>query len=209
MAAAAQAHFKNTFWAPTTETWNDIKNGTVRSFTKNDFTHSIWNSILCSAPMISGGAPAFLMNSFIHGMIPRQLPLRTVFSFMSTTASVIVGAGVSFFAIKFLAANHITLDNFSAEKVVKLEALSIVPIAVLSPLYHYFNLYQSLSFYPAFLPLFAVGAFAGYFGQRSLYVIGAISALSAAIPVAKITSARWQQADSLAASTENTDTTEI
>lgn len=209
MAAVAQALFKNNFWYPTTETWNDIKNGTLKSFTKNDFTHSIWNSILCTAPMIAGGGPASLMNSFLHGMIPRQLPLRKIASIMCTTASVIVGTGVSFFAIKFLVANRITLDNFSGDKVIKLEALCIVPISALSPLYYYFDLYQSLSFYPAFLPFFAVGAFAGYFGQRSLYVIGALSALSSAIPVAKLASARWQVADNLATSTEIPDPTEL
>jgi hypothetical protein len=197
MAAAAQALFKNNFLNPATETWYDIKKGAMRSFTKDDFTHSIFNTIVCSAPMIAGGGTAGLMNSFLHGIIPRQLPLRKVVSFICTTASVIVGAGVSFFAIKLLAANRITLDNFSGDKVVKLEALTILPIAALSPLYYYFNLYASLSFYPAALSFLAAGAFAGYFGQRSLYVIGAISALSSAIPAAKLASAVWGRGDAL------------
>ncbi len=210
MAAAAQALFKNTFWVPTTETWNDIKNGTMKSFTKNDFTHSIWNSILCTAPMIAGGGTAHLTNSFLHGIIPRQLPLRKIASFMCTTASVIVGTGVSFFAIKFLAANRITLDNFLPEKAIKLEILSTVPLVPLSLIYCYLGLHQTaLSFYPAFLPIFAVGAVAGYFGQRSLYVIGMISALCSAIPVAIVASARWKFADSLIVRDETDDLTSL
>jgi hypothetical protein len=128
-------------------------------------------------------------------MIPRKISLRRLVSVLSTTASVIVGAGVSFFVIKFLAANRITLDSFSADKTLKLEALSILPAAALSPLYLYFGLHRYLSFYPAFLPCFGVGTFAGYFGQRSLYVIGAISALSGAVQAAMATKLAWNLKD--------------
>jgi hypothetical protein len=102
--------------------------------------------------------------------------MRSVISFVYTVGSVVAGATVSFFVIKLLSANHMTLSPFTADKALRLETLHVVIMAMITPLALYFEI-PLISFYnvPAF---FGAAAVSGYFGERSLYVIGLLSALN-------------------------------
>jgi hypothetical protein len=168
--------------APSTALWNVLIGGT-KSFNRSDFTGSLLNSVICIIPAAAGGIPAALTNRVIHAFIPSKLPLRRVFSILATGASVVVGIGVNFFVIKFLAANRITLDSFSADKALKLQVLGVLPFLAISPVLLQLGMF-GYSGYAAIPIVFGIGATSGYFGHRSLQVIGALSALLAASQIA-------------------------
>ncbi len=166
--------------APASATWEDIKGGVLRSFTKVDITNYMWNSLIASAPCIAGGVAANMLNTFIHQLFPRELPAKRIFSILSTAASVMVGTGVSFFVIKFLASFNGNLSPFTAEKALKFETLIHVTILAFNPIAISLRVpIGGLFFSPHFV--LGLGGATGYFGQRSLYVLGALSALQWAV----------------------------
>ena len=168
MTTEARNFFVQNFWTPASATWNDLKNGAQRSFTKDDITNCLWNSLIWAAPAIAGGGADYVINIYAH---------EAYFLTLFTAGSVIAGATVSFFVVKFLSANHVTLSPFTADKALKLDTLHTVTLATINPLAGYFNL-PYLTHLPV---LFGTLAVAGYFGERSLYVIGALSALYCAV----------------------------
>ncbi|HUD01632.1 MAG TPA: hypothetical protein VMR37_04855 [Rhabdochlamydiaceae bacterium] len=183
--AAASNLFTTHFLTPTLATWNDLRDGTLRSVTKADITDYLWNSLIAFAPFFAGGTTAHALNTFAHKSMPEKLPVRRVFSVLCTTGSFIVGAAVSYFVIRFLASFNGNLAPFTADKAIKLEMLVLVPILAINPIARFFNVQLNNNIY--FIPhIVGLGAFTGYFGQRSLYVIGALAALHAAVNAAFI-----------------------
>jgi hypothetical protein len=182
MAAIAKNIFIQNFWTPASTIWTNLKNDTLSSFTRNDITDHLWNSVICSAPLIAGGVTAHLINTFAHENLPKNLPVKRLFSVLCTAGSVIVGASVSFLVIRLLSANHGTLAPFTADKALKLETLHGVTVAIISPIAFYFSI-PLWQFIPKF---FGTAAIASYFGERSLYVIGSLSALHGAMNAAFI-----------------------
>jgi hypothetical protein len=182
--AAASNLFNTHFLTPTLATWNDLRDGSLRSVTKADITDYLWNSLIACAPYFAGGTTAHMLNTFAHKSMPEKLPARRVFSILCTTGSFIVGAAVSYFVIRFLASFNGNLAPFTADKAVKLEMLVLVPILAINPIARLFKVHLTNTY---FIPyIVGVGAFTGYFGQRSLYVIGALTALHAAVNAAII-----------------------
>ncbi|MBS0649291.1 MAG: hypothetical protein JSS10_08730 [Verrucomicrobia bacterium] len=178
----AAALYKNYVSVPGNDLWKSLLGGT-KSFTRSDFTGSLLNSAICVIPVAAGGIPAAFTNQLIHACIPSHLPFRRVFSILATGTSVVVGVGVNFFVVNFLAAHRITLDNFSSDKALKLQVAGTLPALTLSPIFLTLGMYDFCGY--AALPIFfGIGATAGYFGHRSLQVIGALSALYGASRVA-------------------------
>jgi hypothetical protein len=197
--ATATGLFKEHFWSPASATWTDLKNGTQNSITKADISGYLWNSLVCTAPLIVGGGTAYTINRYVHNNFVSKLDQRPVaYSFASllaTTGSVIVGATVSFFAIRLLSANGATLSPFTAEKALKLETLHVVSMAAITPISMFFRT-PILQFFQ--VPMFfGAAAVSGYFGERSLYVIGALSALTFAVQAAftRPDMMRWKEDD--------------
>lgn len=178
----ASALYRNYVSVPSNDLWKALIGGT-KSFTRSDFTGSLLNSVICVIPAAAGGIPAAFTNQFIHAFIPSKLPFRRLFSILATGASVVVGVGVNFFVINFLAAKWTTLDSFSSDKTLKLQVVGALPALTISPILLTLRMYY-FSGYAALTIAFGIGATAGYFGHRSLQVIGALSALYAASNVA-------------------------
>lgn len=179
MTAATRKFLDHTFWTPATTTWNDLKNGTQNSFTRADIKNFLWNSLICCTPVIAGGATAHVVNTYAHKRLPKESAVRPLLSFLYTIGSTVAGAAVSFFVIRLLAVNHGTLVPFSADKALKLETLHVVAMAALTILVNYFELDLGRVRY---LSLFVGGAaVSGYFGECSLYVIGALSSFQFAV----------------------------
>jgi hypothetical protein len=174
--ATANGFFREHFLAPATTTITELKNGAQNSITRADISGYLTNAIICAVPLIAGGGVAYAINQYIHQHVVHKLPGRSVISFLVTTFSVITGAAVSFFVVRLLSANHITLSPLTADKALRLETLHVVVMSAITPLALYFKV-PLFGFYsvPAF---FGAAAVSGYFGERSLYVIGLLSALN-------------------------------
>jgi hypothetical protein len=180
--ATATGLFKEHFWAPASATWTDLKNGTQNSITRADISGYLWNTLICTAPLIVGGGTAYAINQYAHKHWVNKLPFKSLASFVFTAVSFMAGASISFFAIRILSANGATLSPLTAEKALKLETLIVVSTAAITPISLFFGT-PILRFFQ--VPLFfGAAAVSGYFGERSLYVIGALSALTFAVQAA-------------------------
>ena len=183
MAVKSAELFRDHFLTPATATWNELRNGAESSFTRVDLTNYLWNSVICSIPIIAGGATAHMANTFLHDLLPEKLPARYLISILCTTVATVTGAVVSFVVVKLLIAGHGTLAPFDADKALKLETLHVVVMATATPIASCLNIPQilQLNAIPIFLGAPAV---AGYFGTHSLYVMGFLSALYWAVNAA-------------------------
>lgn len=181
---AAVHFFKEHFLSPMIDTWTELKNSSENSLTRVDISNYIWNSLICSFPLVAGGGIAHVANSFFHQRLnnnfSKSSPTKTLFSVLCTASSTILGITISFFVVKFLNANGGTLSTFTADKALKLETLHVMVLGTLTPLASYFEIQHIVGF-NLFLSFMDAPAVAGYFGSRSLYVIGALSALHLAI----------------------------
>jgi hypothetical protein len=200
----AKSFFKEYLLTPASATWTDLINGTRNSITGADFSGNLWNLSVCSVPVIAGRDMAYRINRYAHTNCVRKLPRSSV---VFTTVSCIAGVTASFLAIRILSTLGVALSPFTADKIVRLTALYTV-VAAATPISKFFGI--TLPFFTegptvmttfAFdksndgssyslgitLPLFTgpmilgAAAAAGYFGERSLYVIGALSALTGAV----------------------------
>ncbi len=171
--------FKEHFWSPASATWTDLKNGTQNSITKADISGYLWNALACTTPLIAGGGTAYAINQYAHKHWVDKAPFKSVASVLFTAVSFMAGASISFFAIRILSANGATLTAFTAEKALKLETLHVVTLAAITPIAMFF---RTPIFHFFQIPMFfGAAAVSGYFGERSLYVIGALSALHFAV----------------------------
>ena len=178
-AATAKGLFREHFVSPASATWIDLKNGAQNSITRADISGYLWNSLVCSAPLVAGGAAAYAINNYAHQHWVSKLPFKSATSLVFTTISFIAGASVSFFAVRLLSANGGTLSSFTADKALRLETLHVVVLTAATPISLFFGS-PLLRFFQ--LPMFfGAAAVSGYFGERSLYVIGALSALTFAV----------------------------
>jgi hypothetical protein len=176
---AAKGLFTEHFTSPASATWTDLKNGAQNSITRADISGYLWNSLVCSAPLVAGGATAYAINNYAHQHLVSKLPFKSASSLICTTVSFIIGASVSFFVVRLLSANSGTLSSFTADKALRLETLHVVVLAAAAPISLFFGS-PLFRFFQA--PLFlGAAAVSGYFGERSLYVIGALSALTFAV----------------------------
>ncbi len=174
--ATANGFFREHFLAPATTTITDLKNGAQNSITRADIAGYLTNVVICTLPLVAGGGVAYAINEYIHRNLVHKVPGKSVVSFIVTAFSVITGAAVSFFVVRLLSANHITLSPLTADKALRLETAHVVVMSAITPLALYFRV-PLFGFYsvPAF---FGAAAVSGYFGERSLYVIGLLSALN-------------------------------
>lgn len=204
--ATAKGLFNDHFSSHASAIWNDLKNGVQSSITRADLSGNLWNTLVCSAPVIAGHQVARKINSYAHQSMLNKIPLS---SYVFTIISCIAGSTASFMTIKVLSHLGATLVPYTADKVLHLATLYTVVSATASSISKFFGI--KLPFFsegPTFtatyaldknkkkvseytlviiLPLFTgtlifgAAAAAGYFGERSLYVIGALSALSGAM----------------------------
>ena len=174
--ATATGFFREHFLSPATATISDLKNGAQNSITRADIAGYLTNAVICTVPLIAGGGVANAINQYIHRHFVHRAPGKSVVSFLVTTFSVITGAAVSFFVVRLMSANRITLSPLSADAALRLETAHVVIMTAITPLALYFRV-PLFGFYnvPAF---FGAAAVSGYFGERSLYVIGLLSALN-------------------------------
>ena len=178
--ATAKGLFNEHFVSPATATWNALQNGAQSSITRADISGNLWNSLVCSAPYIAGGGAAYAINQYAHKHWVAKLPFKSLSSLIVTTISCIAGATASFVAVRVLSANSITLSSFTADKVLCLTTLYFVAQNAVIPISTFFGLPLRL-FFEMSTTLGATAAISGYFGERSLYVIGAFSALTFAV----------------------------
>lgn len=178
-AATAKGLFTEHFVSPASATWIDLKNGAQNSITRADISGYLWNSLVCSTPLVAGGGAAYAINKYAHQHWVSKLPFESATSLIFTTISFIAGASVSFFVVRFLSAIGGTLSPFTADKALHLETLHIIVLASATPISAFFGA-PLLRFFQ--VPLFfGAAAVSGYFGERSLYTIGALSALAFAV----------------------------
>jgi hypothetical protein len=210
MVAMTTDLFKEYFLTPASATWTDLKNGAQNSITAANLSGNFWNLLICSAPVIAGHQVAHKINSYAHQS--RLIHNNPLYSFVSTTISCVAGTTASFIAIRVLSHLGATLAPFSADKALHLATLYTVVSATVVPISKFFGI--QLPFFTEYptmiatyvlegkdkdsiyslkikLPLFTGSLFlgataaAGYFGDRSLYVIGALSALTGAVNALK------------------------
>jgi hypothetical protein len=180
VVTAAKGLFNEHFTSPASETWNALKNGAQRSITSADISGNLWNSLVCSAPLLTGKKTAYRINQFAHKHWVCKLPLA---SLIFTTISFIIGSSVSFLAIRVLSAYSWPLSSFTADKALRLAALDIIVLEASAPISDFFLGAPISSLFSESMQVGVVAAVSGYFGERSLYVIGALSALKGAINV--------------------------
>ncbi len=178
--ATAKRLFNENFSLPASTTWNDLKNGVQSSITRADLSGNLWNALICSAPAIAGGGVAYAINKYAHTHWVHKPRFKLVPSLVFTTISCIAGATVSFVAIRILSANSITLSPFTADKALCLATLYIVTGDSAMSISTFFGIPLDNYFIPL-RNLGAAAAVSGYFGNRSLSVIGALSALFFAV----------------------------
>jgi hypothetical protein len=178
-ATTVKGFFTEHFVSPASATWSDLQNGAQNSITRADISGYLWNSLVCCAPLVAGGATAYAINKYAHQHLVRKLPFKSANSLICTTLSFIAGASVSFLAVRLLSASGGTLFSFTADKAIRLETLNVVMLAAATPISAFFGT-PLLRFFQ--VPLFLrAAAVSGYFGERSLYVIGTLSSLTFAV----------------------------
>lgn len=178
--ATAKGLFNDHFSTPALATWKALKNGAQNSITGEDIAGNLWNTLVCSAPLIAGGQVAYKINLYAHKHWLLERQFKQVSSFIFTAVSFIAGASVSFFAIRVLFDIGGTLSPFTADKALRLATLNSGVLAAAKPISTFFG--SSLHhFFEVPIHLGATAAVSGYFGERSLYVIGALSALTYAV----------------------------
>ncbi len=178
--STAKGLFNEHFVSHASATWNDLKNGAESSITKADLSGNLWNALVCSTPVIAGGGVAYAINLYAHTHWVVKGRFKFVPSLLFTTISCIAGATVSFIAIRVLSANNVNLSSFTADKAICLATLNMGMLAATIPISTFFGIPLQRSF-NALLYLGATAAVSGYFGKRSLSVIGALSALFFAV----------------------------
>lgn len=203
--ATAKGLFNDHFLLPASTTWNTLISGVKSSITRADLSGNLWNTLVCSAPVIAGHQVAHKINSYAHQSMFRQVPLS---SYVFTTISCIAGSTASFITIRVLSHLSATLAPYTVDKVLHLATLYTVVSATASPISKFFGIklpffnegptlttafaadgnskyskYELIIHLPLFTGTMILGATAaaGYFGERSLYVIGALSALTGAV----------------------------
>jgi len=191
--ATATGLFREHFWSPASATWMDLKNGAQNSITKADITGYLWNALACTTPLIAGGGTAYAINQYAHKHWVDKAPFKSAASLLFTAVSFMAGASISFFAIRILSANGATLSAFTAEKALKLETLHVVSMAAIAPISRFFG--APISHFFQIPMFFGAAAVSGYFGERSLYVIGALSALHFAVLASRTRSdmMKWKE----------------
>ncbi len=139
-AATAKGLFTEHFVSPASATWIDLKNGAQNSITRADISGYLWNSLVCSTPLVAGGGAAYAINKYAHQHWVSKLPFESATSLIFTTISFIAGASVSFFVVRFLSAIGGTLSPFTADKALHLETLHIIVLGISNS---YFSIFWS------------------------------------------------------------------
>jgi len=178
--AAAKGLFNDHVSSPALLAWSTLKNRVQSSVARADFPANLWNTSVCSVPFFVGGGVAGLINGYAHAHWVHKSPSKPVTSFFFTTVSCIAGASVSFVAIKALSAIGITLYSFSADTALCLITLQVVVLTAAIPISKFFKKPLETLFATGMCSL-TTGAITGYFGDRSLYAVGALSALFCAV----------------------------
>jgi len=162
----------NYFWNPSRDTVSEIVSGFTRSFSQEDVKNILWNGFVCSAPLVVGIVTATAINVMAEGPIEKleNRSLREWVSWIVTAASFVVGA-----ALSYQLAARLVLSPFSAEKTAKIVTVALISTAIST------KKFPTLIFLKRVIFFCAGTAAAGYFGKRSLYVMGGFGALYAAL----------------------------
>jgi hypothetical protein len=185
--------FMHYLGTPLTTTWDIIRDDCVRSFNVEDFKSCVWNSALATVPALTAAIAACFVAHFASKLWPprnrtygeqahpiRDGYIKPVFSLLVKSASFCAGAAASIFVVSQLPA----LNPFSADKMAKLMAMTIVPLAVTYQIPGILG--ASAQGAAAFAFTCALGSVPGYFGQRSLIVLGTLSAYICALNATNI-----------------------
>jgi hypothetical protein len=190
--------------APLSATWNHFRSDYVKALTTDDLKNAVWDTAISAVPIFVGGATASIVAYQLSKLLPAKMiygndlkfhknkslaaRLRPLFSIGITIVAMTAGCAAAVLAIPYLP----NLAPFPGDKAVRLIAGSLVLNALIMPI----RFAGSAPFVATGLVFIGTsGAVPGFFGQRSLVVLGALSAYLSAFNYGRIAQAVSRSVD--------------